>query len=173
MAISKAETVIAKKWNEINDPIRLKASFRNWRNYINNLHLAMKKLRGVCEAQGGIDEKMCMDRWRAKESKTRLWRFQRRHLQRRRNSFLKMLSWRMWLLNALGKEKLNKKQEHAIRMGHTRHKHLQVKKIKNPFQFLPDLFSKKKKKNTKSNKIKTPERSASPFRTPFVVRGDK
>jgi hypothetical protein len=128
MAIIKAETVIAKKWNEINDPIRLKASIRNWRNYINNLHLAMKKLRGVCEAQGGIDEKMCMDRWRAKESKTRLWRFQRRHLQKRRNSFLKMLSWRMWLLNALGKEMLNKKQEHAIRMGHTRHKHLQVKK---------------------------------------------
>ena len=44
----------------------------------------------MCGAQGGLDEKMCVDKWRAKESKSRLWRYQRRHLRKRQNTFLKI-----------------------------------------------------------------------------------
>jgi len=52
--------------------IQQSAFFARWRDYIDNLHEGMRILRALCEEQGGMDEKMCMDRWRAKESKSRL-----------------------------------------------------------------------------------------------------
>ena len=52
--------------------IQQSAFFARWRDYIDNLHEGMRILRALCEEQGGMDEKMCMDRWRDKESKSRL-----------------------------------------------------------------------------------------------------
>jgi hypothetical protein len=69
--------------------IALKAMVERWQGYVYRLREGMHKLRAICEEQGGLDEKMCIDKWRAKESKSRLWRYQRRHLQKRQNTFLK------------------------------------------------------------------------------------
>ena len=119
----KEQRRIFDKWSDTNDEIRLHQRFAGWQDYITKLRLGMAKLRAICEEQGGLDEQMCFDRWRAKESKCRLWRYQRRHLQKRQNTNLRIKFWKLWLLNALGKEDLDKAARHAIRMGHTRLRH--------------------------------------------------
>jgi hypothetical protein len=102
-------------------------AFRGWQHYLEDLHLGQTKLRVLCEQVGGVDEQICFEKWRLRESKTRLWRYQRRHLQKRGNNFCKIAFWKLWLLNGLGKEDMDKKAQHAVRMGHTRLKHNTIK----------------------------------------------
>ena len=81
---------ISQKWYDTNKAIALKAMVERWKGYVFRLREGMRKLRAICEEQGGLDEQMCIDKWRAKESKSRLWRYQRRHLQKRQNTFVKI-----------------------------------------------------------------------------------
>jgi hypothetical protein len=111
-----------------------------------NLRSGVAKLRAICEEQGGFDEQLCFDKWRATESKCRLWRYQRRHIQKRQNTNLRIKYWKLWLMKALGKEDLDKAARHAIRMGHTRLRHHTVRKA---FQvlssYLTYMLAKKRK----------------------------
>ncbi len=142
----KEQRRVLSKWSDTNNDIRFHETFARWQDYIMNLRSGVAKLRAICEEQGGFDEQLCFDKWRATESKCRLWRYQRRHIQKRQNTNLRIKYWKLWLMKALGKEDLDKAARHAIRMGHTRLRHHTVRKA---FQvlssYLTYMLAKKRK----------------------------
>ena len=141
-----AERKMRTRWRTLNRHILVGNVFEKLSDYCHDLRLGMGKLRAICEAQGGIDLSTAFDRWRLREIKTRLWRYQRRHLAKRNRSNLKHWVWRQWLLSALGKESIDKASQHAIRMGLARRKrHILVKTLRVFSNYLTYMSAKTRK----------------------------
>ena len=102
--IQKQERRVSAQWNTVNQTLAVHDTFGRWQKYLHDVQLGASKLCAICVAQGALDLSTCFQRWRDVESRHRLWRYQRNHIQRRRRSSLKIEYFKLWLLNGIGKE---------------------------------------------------------------------